>query len=75
MLPIPVTSSARHVEENVAAAGLILDREEFASIGEAAGFRRGYLRGPGSYGRAQGADGYAPDGTELSITGNLGSRR
>ncbi len=36
MLPIPGTSSARHVEENVAAAGLILDRDEFAAIGGAA---------------------------------------
>jgi aryl-alcohol dehydrogenase-like predicted oxidoreductase len=36
MLPIPGTSSARHVEENVAAAGLTLDRDEFASIGRAA---------------------------------------
>jgi pyridoxine 4-dehydrogenase len=36
MLPIPGTSSARHVEENVAAAGLILDRDEFAAIAGAA---------------------------------------
>jgi pyridoxine 4-dehydrogenase len=36
MLPIPGTSSARHVEENVAAAGLILDHSEFAAIGRAA---------------------------------------
>jgi pyridoxine 4-dehydrogenase len=36
MLPIPGTSSARHLEENVAAAGLILDRDEFAAIGGAA---------------------------------------
>lgn len=35
MLPIPGTSSVRHLEENVAAAGLILDDEEFDAIDRA----------------------------------------
>ncbi len=33
MLPIPGTSSVRHLEENVAAAGLILDDEECEDLG------------------------------------------
>ncbi len=36
MLPIPGTSSVRHLEENVAAAGLILGKAELAAIGTAA---------------------------------------
>jgi pyridoxine 4-dehydrogenase len=36
MLPIPGTSSVRHLEENIAAAGLILEDAEFAAIGRAA---------------------------------------
>jgi pyridoxine 4-dehydrogenase len=36
MLPIPGTSSVSHLEQNVAAAGLILDDGEFAAIGSAA---------------------------------------
>jgi pyridoxine 4-dehydrogenase len=36
MLPIPGTSSVRHLEENVAAAGVVLDRDEVEAIGRAA---------------------------------------
>jgi pyridoxine 4-dehydrogenase len=35
MLPIPGTSSVRHLEEDIAAAGLLLGNEEFAAIGRA----------------------------------------
>ena len=35
MLPIPGTSSARHLEENVAAAELRLSREEFEELAAA----------------------------------------
>ena len=36
MLPIPGTSSAEHLEENVAAAGIELSHEQFASLAQAA---------------------------------------
>lgn len=36
MLPIPGTSSVRHLEEDIAAAGLVLGDAEFAAIGRAA---------------------------------------
>jgi aryl-alcohol dehydrogenase-like predicted oxidoreductase len=36
MLPIPGTSKVKHLEENVAAAGIELSDEEFASIGRQA---------------------------------------
>ncbi len=36
MLPIPGTSSVRHLEENIAAAGLVLSRDEFHAIDRAA---------------------------------------
>jgi len=36
MLPIPGTSSAEHLEENVAAAGIELSDEQFASLAQAA---------------------------------------
>ena len=32
MLPIPSTGSVQHLEENVAAAGLCLDRQEVAAL-------------------------------------------
>jgi len=35
MLPIPGTSQVAHLEENVAAAGLALSDEEFASLDQA----------------------------------------
>lgn len=35
MLPIPGTSSVSHLEENIAAAGLVLDDDEFETIGRA----------------------------------------
>ena len=35
MLPIPGTSKVRHLEENVAAAGLTLSDEEFKALEEA----------------------------------------
>jgi pyridoxine 4-dehydrogenase len=35
MLPIPGTSSVRHLEENVAAAELRLSREEFEELAAA----------------------------------------
>ena len=36
MLPIPGTSSVRHLEENVAAAGIRLDQSEFDELGQLA---------------------------------------
>jgi aryl-alcohol dehydrogenase-like predicted oxidoreductase len=35
MLPIPGTSSVKHLEEDIEAAGLLLGDEEFAAIGRA----------------------------------------
>jgi aryl-alcohol dehydrogenase-like predicted oxidoreductase len=37
MLPIPGTSRAAHLEENVAAAGLKIDASQLKEIGRAAG--------------------------------------
>jgi pyridoxine 4-dehydrogenase len=34
MLPIPGTGSVQHLEENVAAAGLRLDRQEIAALND-----------------------------------------
>ena len=36
MLPIPGTSKVKHLEENVAAASIVLDEEDFAALDEAA---------------------------------------
>jgi pyridoxine 4-dehydrogenase len=35
MLPIPGTSTVSHVEENIAAAGIMLSDEEFATLSNA----------------------------------------
>jgi aryl-alcohol dehydrogenase-like predicted oxidoreductase len=34
MLPIPGTSSVKHLEENVAAAGIVLSGDEFRTLDE-----------------------------------------
>lgn len=36
MLPIPGTSSVKHLEENVAAAGLKIDEEKMEELSQAA---------------------------------------